>query len=207
MIRCHSGDWAVGQMEFACPNFEVWVGAENGSGERTTHKLSPLTPIPNVEQYRRRCCQTAPWPTAQVPDDHRRMDQGGPGDRGRRPDPLGPRHRGAVAPDQRAWRAALPALRGRCSPQGSKSSSRFRNGPGRCVRYQGLRVPARCTIVLEGTRQQPGDANSLNLAVVRKIRAGQAHVIEQAGIGRAVGTRRAVMGKSPSQMPADSSST
>ena len=49
--------------------------------------------------------------TTQMPDRHRRVDQGGPRDRGRQPHPLGPCHRGAVAAGQRTRRAALPALR------------------------------------------------------------------------------------------------
>lgn len=37
---------------------------------------------------------------------------------------------------------------------------------------RGLRAPARCSNVLEGTRQQPGEAGSFKLTVVRRIRAG-----------------------------------
>jgi len=33
-------------------DFECWVAAESVGGERTAHKLSPLTPMPNVDQYR-----------------------------------------------------------------------------------------------------------------------------------------------------------
>lgn len=33
-------------------DFECWVAAADGGDEHTTHKLSPLTPMPNVEQYR-----------------------------------------------------------------------------------------------------------------------------------------------------------
>jgi len=33
-------------------DFECWVAAESVGDERTAHKLSPLTPMPNVEQYR-----------------------------------------------------------------------------------------------------------------------------------------------------------
>jgi hypothetical protein len=33
-------------------DFECWVAAESEGGERTAHNLSPLTPMPNVEQYR-----------------------------------------------------------------------------------------------------------------------------------------------------------
>lgn len=33
-------------------DFECWVEAESESDERTSHKLSPVTPMPNVEQYR-----------------------------------------------------------------------------------------------------------------------------------------------------------
>jgi hypothetical protein len=32
-------------------DFNCWVGAVDGSGGLTTHKLSPVTPMPNVEQY------------------------------------------------------------------------------------------------------------------------------------------------------------
>jgi hypothetical protein len=48
----------------------------------------------------------------------------------------------------------------------------FRNGPGRCAIW-GLRAPARCSTVLEGTIEEPGNASFLMLAVVRRIRAGQ----------------------------------
>jgi hypothetical protein len=33
-------------------DFECWVAAADGSDEQTTHKLSPVTPMPNVEQFR-----------------------------------------------------------------------------------------------------------------------------------------------------------
>ena len=33
-------------------DFECWVAAADESGEQTEHKLSPLTPMPNVDQYR-----------------------------------------------------------------------------------------------------------------------------------------------------------
>jgi len=36
----------------AAEDFECWINAADGDEERTTHKLSPLTPMPNVEQYR-----------------------------------------------------------------------------------------------------------------------------------------------------------
>jgi hypothetical protein len=36
----------------AVEDFECWVDAADGNGERTTYKLSPLTPMPNIEQYR-----------------------------------------------------------------------------------------------------------------------------------------------------------
>ena len=36
----------------AAEDFECWVAAADGSGEPTVHMLSPLTPMPNVEQYR-----------------------------------------------------------------------------------------------------------------------------------------------------------
>jgi hypothetical protein len=38
--------------ERADDDFECWVSAEDGSGELTAHRLSPVTPMPNVEQYR-----------------------------------------------------------------------------------------------------------------------------------------------------------
>lgn len=36
----------------AAEDFECWVSVADGGDEHTTHKLSPLTPMPNVEQYR-----------------------------------------------------------------------------------------------------------------------------------------------------------
>ena len=36
----------------AAEDFNCWVVAVNADGEPTTHKLSSLTPMPNVEQYR-----------------------------------------------------------------------------------------------------------------------------------------------------------
>ncbi len=36
----------------AAEDFDCWVAAADGGDEQTTHKLSPLTPMPNVEQYR-----------------------------------------------------------------------------------------------------------------------------------------------------------
>ena len=36
----------------AAEDFECWVAAADGGEEHTAHKLSPLTPMPNVEQYR-----------------------------------------------------------------------------------------------------------------------------------------------------------
>lgn len=36
----------------AAEDFECWVSAADGGDEHTVHKLSPLTPMPNVEQYR-----------------------------------------------------------------------------------------------------------------------------------------------------------
>jgi len=36
----------------AAEDFECWVTAADGGDERTVHKLSPLTPLPNLEQYR-----------------------------------------------------------------------------------------------------------------------------------------------------------
>lgn len=48
---------------------------------------------------------------------------------------------------------------------------RFRNVPGRCA-MRGASRPARCSSVLEGTIERPGDAGSSNSNVVRRIRAG-----------------------------------
>ena len=36
----------------AAEDFECWIDAATEGAERTTHKLSSLTPMPNVEQYR-----------------------------------------------------------------------------------------------------------------------------------------------------------
>jgi len=36
----------------AIEDFDCWVVAADGGDEQTTHKLSPLTPMPNVDQYR-----------------------------------------------------------------------------------------------------------------------------------------------------------
>nr|WP_249809700.1 ATP-binding protein [Bradyrhizobium sp. 139] len=36
----------------AAEDFECWIDASTPGQERTAHKLSPLTPMPNVEQYR-----------------------------------------------------------------------------------------------------------------------------------------------------------
>jgi len=36
----------------SCEDFDCWVAAADGGDEHTTHKLSPLTPMPNVDQYR-----------------------------------------------------------------------------------------------------------------------------------------------------------
>lgn len=33
-------------------DFECWIAAADGNDERTTHKLSPVTPMPDVEQFR-----------------------------------------------------------------------------------------------------------------------------------------------------------
>jgi AAA domain len=33
-------------------DFECWVASADGSGDVTAHRLSPITPMPNVEQYR-----------------------------------------------------------------------------------------------------------------------------------------------------------
>ncbi|MEA2634774.1 MAG: putative transposase [Chloroflexota bacterium] len=53
-----------------------------------------------------------------------------------------------------------------------RRSPRFRNGPGRCAVW-GLRAPARCSTVPHGTIERAGDARTLKLSVVRRIRAGQ----------------------------------
>ncbi len=36
----------------AADDFECWVDAADEDGEQTAHRMSPLTPMPNVEQYR-----------------------------------------------------------------------------------------------------------------------------------------------------------
>ena len=41
----------------AAEDFDCWVAPANGGDEHTAHKLSPLTPMPNVEQYR----PAQPW--------------------------------------------------------------------------------------------------------------------------------------------------
>ena len=64
------------------------------------------------------------------------------------------------------------AGRVRRKAQSERRSPRFRNGPGRCGR-RGLRAPARCSTVPHGTIRGTGDASSLKLSVVRRIRAGQ----------------------------------
>ena len=60
-------------------------------------------------------------PAAQVPDRHRRVDQGGSCDRGRRPHPLRPRDRGVVAA-----RVASAARRFICARTMGRNSSRAR---------------------------------------------------------------------------------
>jgi hypothetical protein len=50
---------------------------------------------------------------------------------------------------------------------------------------RGLRAPARCNTVLEGTIERPGDAGSSSLTVVRRIR------------GRSAGARRRTQGRKP----------
>ena len=86
------------------------------------------------------------------------------------------RDRGLAPALQRGPAAFQPRLfdagRVRRESQADQRSSRFRNGPGRCA-TRGLRAPARCSTVLEGTIEGTGDAGSLKLTVVRRIRAGQ----------------------------------
>ena len=53
------------------------------------------------------------WSAAQMPDRRRRVHQGRLGDRGRRPHPLRPRHRGVVTPGERARRPEISAQRQR----------------------------------------------------------------------------------------------
>jgi len=38
--------------EKADTDFDVWVTSENGSEEPTTHRMAPVTPMPNVDRYR-----------------------------------------------------------------------------------------------------------------------------------------------------------
>ena len=191
-------------------------------------------------------------PAVEVPDRHRRVDEGRSCDRSRRPHPLGPCDRGAVASGQRARRAALSALRQRSrvrvasallkwivdaghrdrpdrsrqalaewrdgelqrqvprrvpeprmvpvalrgedhhrdmaqalqrgaaafeprlfdagrvrrEAQGERRSTRAGNGPGRCGRW-GLRAPARCITVPQGTFEGTTEASILKLKLVR----------------------------------------
>jgi hypothetical protein len=50
-----------------------------------------------------------------------------------------------------------------------RRSSRLRNGPGRWAQ-RGLRAPARCNTVLEGTIERAADAGSLNLTGRSKVK-------------------------------------
>jgi AAA domain len=54
-------------------DFECWVAAQDGSDEKTTHKLSPLTPMPNVEQYH----PNEPWVPADTWVELTFVDQAG----------------------------------------------------------------------------------------------------------------------------------
>jgi hypothetical protein len=49
------------------------------------------------------------------------------------------------------------------SALGYRSVRAAKDGPGRCATW-GLRAPARCNIVLDGTIEEAGDASSLQLA-------------------------------------------
>ena len=86
------------------------------------------------------------------------------------------RHRGLAPALQRGSAALQPRLfdarRVRREARTDQRSARFRNGPGRCATW-GPRAPARCKTVLEGTIEGTGDASSLQLTVVRRIKAGQ----------------------------------
>jgi Integrase core domain len=86
--------------------------------------------------------------------------------------------RGSLAFEHRLFDGS----RVRREAQTDQRSSRFRNGPGRCGRWS-LRTPARCNTVLEGTIQAAGDASSLKLTVVRRIRAGHSFWGEHTTLG------------------------
>jgi hypothetical protein len=86
----------------------------------------------------------------------------------------GRRHRGLAQALQRGSSPFEPRLfdagRVRRESQADQRSSRFRNGPG-AARHGGLRAPARCSTVLEGTIEGTRDAGSLKLTVLRRIKA------------------------------------
>ena len=90
------------------------------------------------------------------------------------------RHRSLAPPLQRGAPSFEPRLfdARRVRRKTERRSTRFRNGPGRCAIW-GLRAPARCISVLRGTFKRQGDAGSLKLTVVRRIRAGR-----QAGMSK-----------------------
>jgi hypothetical protein len=53
IIWALTGEMLRPQREPEAPDdFDCWVAAADGGDEHTAHKLSPLTPMPNVEQYR-----------------------------------------------------------------------------------------------------------------------------------------------------------
>jgi hypothetical protein len=81
-------------------------GERPASGRGTERRQPGLGDRRRVRRLRR-------WPPAQVPDGGRRVHQGEAGDRGRWPDPPGPRRRGARAAGQPARRAGPAALRQR----------------------------------------------------------------------------------------------
>ena len=86
--------------------------AEEAGRRRPSATASPVRAEPGVV-LRLRLRLLRQRSAAQVPDRDGRVHQGGLGDRCRRPHPLCPRHRGAVAPGERARRPEFPAQRQR----------------------------------------------------------------------------------------------
>src|SRR5689334_12389285 len=84
------------------------------------------------------------------------------------------RDRSLAPPLQRGSPAFEPRLFDAGSFRGKLQSAAPASATGRdAARCRGLRAPARCNIVPEGTIEEPGDASSLKLTVARRIRAGQ----------------------------------
>ena len=85
--------------------------------------------------------------------------------------------RGLAASLQRDPSAFEPRLFDASSVRRKPQPAAPASATGRgAARYGGLRAPARCNVVLEGTIEETGDASHLTLTVVRRIRAGQLSV-------------------------------